>query len=221
MSSPQLPVPISPFEQEAIPWMADVFRFALSLTGEKADAEDIVQETYLRAHRSWHTYEIGSDCRRWLFAICRNVFLRWRRQHREVPMHEAASLDWGFNPAREPEAGQTPPPRTSTSATQSDARWRSYRSPSARRCRSLMSMISPTRLPRDGLASRSGQYAPDCSVGDACCSRDSGAFAMDAGLLRPAVPSLEEIRLSLNGRDRPGDRRRARRPVVRRDVRAS
>ncbi len=66
----------SAFEREALPWMDDVYRFALSLTRDPSDADDVVQETYLRAYRSWHTYEPGSDCRRWLFTICRNAFLR-------------------------------------------------------------------------------------------------------------------------------------------------
>ncbi|MDE3151081.1 MAG: sigma-70 family RNA polymerase sigma factor [Gemmatimonadota bacterium] len=64
------------FAREALPWMDDVYRFALSLTRDPSDADDVVQETYLRAYRSWHTYTPGSDCRRWLFTICRNAFLR-------------------------------------------------------------------------------------------------------------------------------------------------
>src|SRR5690349_25017044 len=64
------------FEREALPWLDDVYRFALSLTRDSVDAEDVVQDTYLRAYKSWHTYVPGSDCRRWLFTICRNVFLR-------------------------------------------------------------------------------------------------------------------------------------------------
>src|SRR5437867_11979107 len=64
------------FEVEALPWVEDVHRFALSLTRDESDADDVVQDTYLRAFKSWHTYVPGSDCRRWLFTICRNVFLR-------------------------------------------------------------------------------------------------------------------------------------------------
>src|SRR5690349_10809084 len=64
------------FERDALPWLDDVYRFALSLTRDEADAEDVVQETFLRAYRSWHTFIPGTDCRRWLFTICRNVFLR-------------------------------------------------------------------------------------------------------------------------------------------------
>ena len=72
----------SSFERDALPWLDDVYRFALSLTRDEADAEDVVQETYLRAYRSWHTFQPGSDARRWLFTICRNVFLRMRERER-------------------------------------------------------------------------------------------------------------------------------------------
>ncbi len=70
------------FARDALPWLDDVYRFALSLTRDDADADDVVQETYLRAYRSWHTFIQGTDCRRWLFTICRNVFLRSRERQR-------------------------------------------------------------------------------------------------------------------------------------------
>ena len=61
------------FEREALPHIDDVYRFALALTGSPHDAEDATQETFLRAYRSWHTYTVGTECRRWLFTICKNV----------------------------------------------------------------------------------------------------------------------------------------------------
>jgi RNA polymerase sigma-70 factor (ECF subfamily) len=70
------------FERDALPWLDDVYRFALSLTRDEADADDVVQESFLRAYRSWHTFIPGTDCRRWLFTICRNVFLRSRERQR-------------------------------------------------------------------------------------------------------------------------------------------
>ncbi|MEW5918587.1 MAG: sigma-70 family RNA polymerase sigma factor, partial [Gemmatimonadota bacterium] len=77
------------FERVALPWMNDVYRFAFSLTRNESDAEDLVQETYLRAFRSWHTFQPGSDARRWLFTICRNAFLRSReRSRREVELED-------------------------------------------------------------------------------------------------------------------------------------
>ena len=73
---PASSTPREGFDREVIAWMADVYRFALSLTRDASLAEDLVQETYLRAFRSWQTFQPGSDARRWLFTICRNAFLR-------------------------------------------------------------------------------------------------------------------------------------------------
>ncbi len=102
----------SSFEAEALLWLDDVHRFALSMTRDEADADDVVQETYLRAFRSWQTFLTGSDCRRWLFTICRNVFLRSKERERltvdvsspevetlaAVRMHaEAMQSGWGVD----------------------------------------------------------------------------------------------------------------------------
>ena len=67
--------------------MDAVFRFALRLSGSQDTAEDLVQETFLRAFRSWDQYTPGTQCKSWLFTICRNVFLRQRergQRHDEI-----------------------------------------------------------------------------------------------------------------------------------------
>ena len=69
------------FRAEALPWLPDVTRYALSLTRDEADADDLVQDTFLKAYEAWHTYEPGTECRAWLFTICRRTFVR--RRHRE------------------------------------------------------------------------------------------------------------------------------------------
>jgi RNA polymerase sigma-70 factor (ECF subfamily) len=80
------------FSNAALGAMDDVYRFARSLTRDVSDAEDVVQDTYLRAFRSWHTFEPGTDIRRWLFTIARNVFLRSReRAQREVTLDDDAT----------------------------------------------------------------------------------------------------------------------------------
>ena len=81
------------FEAEALPFIDDVYRFALSLTRDAADADDVVQETFLRAYRSWHTFQPGSDARRWLFTITRNVFLRARERERRHVEFEDGDLE--------------------------------------------------------------------------------------------------------------------------------
>ncbi|HUF69550.1 MAG TPA: sigma-70 family RNA polymerase sigma factor [Longimicrobiales bacterium] len=68
------------FEEEALPWLDAVYRFSLRLTGNEAEADDLTQETFLRAYRHWSTYTRGTSCRSWLFTICRNAFLRGRER---------------------------------------------------------------------------------------------------------------------------------------------
>jgi RNA polymerase sigma-70 factor (ECF subfamily) len=63
------------------------------MTRDESDAEDVVQDTYLRALRSWQTFAPDSDCRRWLFTICRNVFLRSRERATRSVTFDAAELD--------------------------------------------------------------------------------------------------------------------------------
>ncbi len=64
------------FDNLALRWLPDVSRFAQSLTRDVSAAEDLVQETYLRAWRHWNTFKPGSEPRAWLFTIARNT---WRK----------------------------------------------------------------------------------------------------------------------------------------------
>lgn len=73
--------------------MDDVYRFARSLTRHEQDAQDLVQETFLRAYRSWRTFEAGSDCRRWLFTVCRRAYLRSRERVDTREAHEVGDAD--------------------------------------------------------------------------------------------------------------------------------
>lgn len=61
------------FEREALPWLDTVYRVALSLAGEPARADDLVQETMLKAWRSWDTFRPGTNVRAWLLRILRNA----------------------------------------------------------------------------------------------------------------------------------------------------
>jgi RNA polymerase sigma-70 factor (ECF subfamily) len=77
---------VTGFEETALEHIASVGRFALSLTRHEADADDLVQETFLRALRGWHTFTPGTDCRRWLFTICYNTYLNLSRKRRELEL---------------------------------------------------------------------------------------------------------------------------------------
>lgn len=81
------------FEATTLPHLESVARFALSLTRDRADADDLVQETYLNALRGWRTFRPGSDARRWLFTICRHAFLRGRRRAQRLRESDAADVD--------------------------------------------------------------------------------------------------------------------------------
>lgn len=60
--------------------MDAVYRFALRLTRDPDRAEDLTQDTFLRAYQSWHRYTPGTRAKSWLFTICRNLFLRGRER---------------------------------------------------------------------------------------------------------------------------------------------
>jgi RNA polymerase sigma-70 factor, ECF subfamily len=81
------------FDEVALPCLPALARFARSLTRDASDADDLVQETYLRAFEGWHTFQLGTDCRRWLFTICRNVFLRTRQRAERVVAVEDPEAD--------------------------------------------------------------------------------------------------------------------------------
>jgi RNA polymerase sigma-70 factor, ECF subfamily len=72
------------FDTQVLAALPHVVRFARSLAHDDALADDLVQETYLRAYRSWATFKPGADARRWLFTICRNVFLRHREREERM-----------------------------------------------------------------------------------------------------------------------------------------
>ncbi len=57
------------FEAEAVPLMNDLFRVAAWLVGDRATAEDLMQETFIQALQSFHRFESGTNCRAWLVTI--------------------------------------------------------------------------------------------------------------------------------------------------------
>ena len=82
------------FDEEALPHLDAVYRFALRLTGATDAAEDLVQDTFFRAYRAWAQYTPGTQCKSWLFTICRNVFLRGReRSHRREEILATSAHD--------------------------------------------------------------------------------------------------------------------------------
>jgi RNA polymerase sigma-70 factor (ECF subfamily) len=71
------------FEEEALELSEQVYRVARRLVGSRDDAEDLVQQTYERAFRSWQQYTPGTNLRAWLLRILTNLNIdRGRRQQR-------------------------------------------------------------------------------------------------------------------------------------------
>lgn len=93
MDAPEAPRGSADFEATALPHLDDVARFALSLTRSEVEAGDLVQETFLRALRGWHTFRPDTDCRKWLFTICRNAFVRQRSVEKRLVLSEEEDLD--------------------------------------------------------------------------------------------------------------------------------
>ncbi len=81
------------FANEALVWLPQVARFALSLTRDEADADDLVQETFLRAYQAWESFAPGSECRAWLFTICRNTHCRQERRESRMVQCDDPELE--------------------------------------------------------------------------------------------------------------------------------
>src|SRR5947208_8576579 len=83
------------FEREVMPHMPALYGAAMRMTKHNGDAEDLVQETVMRAYRFFDTFEAGTNCKAWLFRILTNVFCnRYREREREHEiMSEAESSD--------------------------------------------------------------------------------------------------------------------------------
>lgn len=72
------------FEDEVMPHVHTLFGAALRLTRSFSEAEDLVQETCLKAYRSFDQFEMGTNCRAWLFRILTNTFInKYRRRVKE------------------------------------------------------------------------------------------------------------------------------------------
>src|SRR3954469_11090190 len=76
------------FDQEALPHLDALYRVALRLTGDPSQAEDLVQDTMLKAYRSWRQYRPGTNAKGWLLTILRNTFINdyRRRKHEPIAM---------------------------------------------------------------------------------------------------------------------------------------
>lgn len=91
------------FELEAMPHLNDLYRTATRMIGDSARAEDIVQEAYLQAWKSFARFEPGTNCRAWLFKILFHCVNHHRRKWFRFPLLKEADEFLEANiPARSP-----------------------------------------------------------------------------------------------------------------------
>lgn len=73
------------FKTEALPHINLLHNYAYKMTGNQLDADDLLQETYLRAYRFFHKFEKGTNCKAWLFRIMKNLFINNYRKTQKTP----------------------------------------------------------------------------------------------------------------------------------------
>ena len=73
------------FEKEALPHMKILYNNALRMSGNREEANDLLQDTYLRAFRLYHKFQRGTNCRAWLFKIIKNCYINKYRKDKKEP----------------------------------------------------------------------------------------------------------------------------------------
>lgn len=85
------------FESLALPFMKSLYSAALRLTRQAEDASDVVQETYLRAYRTFANFQAGTNAKAWLFKIMYSVFVnQYHRKRREGESVELEQVEARF-----------------------------------------------------------------------------------------------------------------------------
>lgn len=87
------------FAATALPFMRNIYASALRMCGQREAAEDVTQETFLRAFRTFDGFEAGTDCKAWLFTIMRSVIInRFKHDQRRPETSLDATPDGGDGP---------------------------------------------------------------------------------------------------------------------------
>ncbi len=73
------------FEEEFLPQIDALYNFAYHLTYSEEDANDLVQEAYMKAYRFINNYEVGTNAKAWLFRILKNAFINDYRKKNKQP----------------------------------------------------------------------------------------------------------------------------------------
>ncbi len=90
---PEDPVLRERFEREVLPLLPNLYGAALRLTRNPQDAEDLVQEAYLRAYRGFAGFREGTNLRAWMYRILTNTFINSYRKKQREPVTVAVTDD--------------------------------------------------------------------------------------------------------------------------------
>ena len=86
------------FQREAVPHLDALYGTALRMTKSESDAEDLIQETMLKAYRYFDKYEKGTNCKAWLFKIMTNTFIN---RYRKKQKRKEFLIDDDYRPLQE------------------------------------------------------------------------------------------------------------------------
>jgi RNA polymerase sigma-70 factor (ECF subfamily) len=82
------------FEEQTLPYLPSLYGFVVVLTGNRDDANDLVQDAYLRAFRFYPRYEHIANYKAWLFTLTKNLFInRYHQRAREISLDDLDILD--------------------------------------------------------------------------------------------------------------------------------
>jgi len=93
----------SRFERDAMPLLDQLYGAALRMTRNPADAEDLVQETYLKAYAAFGSFRAGTNLKAWLYRILTNTYINgYRKRQRQPAQHPTDEItDWQLAQAGE------------------------------------------------------------------------------------------------------------------------
>ena len=81
------------FEQNALPFLDQLYSAALRMTRNPSDAEDLVQETFVKAFAAFHQFQEGTNLKAWLYRILTNTFINTYRKKQREPQQAGAGED--------------------------------------------------------------------------------------------------------------------------------
>ena len=86
------------FEKELLQHLSSLYNFAFSLTSNQDDADDLVQETFLKAYKFLNSYQSGTNAKAWLFRILKNSFINdYRKASKEPPKVDYQEVESYYN----------------------------------------------------------------------------------------------------------------------------